>query len=218
MYKYILYDFDGTIADTNELIIQSLNEVSKRFLGKELSSKELNSILGKHLADQMKALSERHYIEMTAFYKEYYDSHKDLMVKEFAGISDMIRELKTLECVQAIVSAKGRGGILHGLELLGLSDFFDVIISAYDIENNKPHPEPALKAMETLGAAKESSLLIGDSPYDIICGKNAGIKTVLVGWTTFDMNELLKHSPDFVISTPGELIDIVSGNKNHKIC
>lgn len=209
MYKYILYDFDGTIADTNDLIIQSLNEVSKKFLGKELSSKELNSILGKHLAEQMKALSERNYIEMTAFYKEYYDSHKDSMVREFAGISDMIKELKNLGCVQAIVSAKGRGGILHGLELLGLSDFFDVIISSYDIENNKPHPEPALKAIEALGAVKESSLFIGDSPYDILCGKNAGIKTVLVGWTIFDMNELLKYSPDFVITTPDGLIDIV---------
>lgn len=213
LYKYILFDFDGTLIDTNELILQTLNDVSKKFLGAEIPLETMNAILGKYLDDQMKFLSETHYEQMVLYYKELYKARQDKMTKEFAGIGEMLRKLKELGCMTAIVSAKGRGGIEHGLKLFSLDRFIDVVISAYDIRNNKPHPEPALKALEALGGDPAGSLLVGDSPYDIMCGKNAGIKTVLVGWSIFPKDELLKLCPDYIIEEPGELINIVKSSR-----
>ena len=94
-------------------------------------------------------------------------------IRSYYGIDEMLQQLDALDCKMAIVSSKGTNGIYHGLELLNLTRFFKAVISAYDVQNHKPHPEPVLKAMEKLTAKKELSLLIGDSPYDILCGKNA---------------------------------------------
>lgn len=209
MLKYILFDFDGTLIDTNELIILALRETTRKFLNKDLTSDDLNSILGKYLEEQMRCLSPEHYQEMILYYKSFYKANQDLMVKEFPGVREMLKEIKALGCKTAIVSAKGRGGIEHGLELFNLSEYIDVIVSAYDIQNNKPHPEPALKAMELLNAHPEQSIMVGDSPYDILCGKNAKIKTALVDWTIFPKDELYKLEPDYVIETPVDLVEVI---------
>ncbi len=210
MYKYILFDFDGTLIDTNDLITLTLNETSKRYLNRELSHSELNSILGRHLEDQMKLLSPSDYSRLMLFYKDFYRSNQDTMVKEFPGVRKMLDDIKSLGCKMAIVSAKGRGGIEHGLKLFQMEHYFDVIISAYDIQNNKPHAEPALKALRAFNAQPDNALLVGDSYYDILCGKNARIKTVLVDWTIFPREQILKTGPDFIIKEPADLVKIVS--------
>lgn len=209
LYKYLLFDFDGTLIDTNELILLTLNETSLKFCGRYLSQEKMNSILGRHLEDQMKCLSPHEHEKLTQFYREFYKQNQDLMVREFPGVAEMLDALRRMGCKTAIVSAKGRGGIEHGLDRFNLSGYIDVVVSAYDVTNNKPHPEPALKALEALGAEPGSAFLVGDSPYDILCGKNAGVKTVLAGWSIFPQEALLRLKPDFYIRTPSELVDIV---------
>lgn len=210
MFKYLLFDFDGTIMDTNQLIIDALNATSEEYLGEKLTQDEINSIFGKYLEDQMKQLSEIHYKEMMHFYREYYNNHQDEMVTMFFGIKDLLKALKINGCNTAIVSAKGRNGILHGLKKFNIENFIDVVVSAHDVIYNKPHPEPALKAMSLFNADSESTLMIGDSPYDIICGKNAGIKTVLVDWTIFPKDSVYSLNPDFIIKSSNELLEIVN--------
>lgn len=212
MFKYIFFDFDGTLVNTNDLIILALRETAKRFLSRDLAIDELNAILGKYLDDQMKYLSESNYKEMVSFYKEFYKARQDEMVVEFPGIREMLQDIKKLGCKTAIVSAKGRGGIEHGINLFKFGEYIDVIISAYDIENNKPHPEPALKALEALDADPDSTLMVGDSPYDIMCGINAGIRTVFVDWSIFPKESILSLKPDYHIKTPDELVKIISAS------
>nr|WP_010252306.1 HAD-IA family hydrolase [Acetivibrio cellulolyticus] len=209
MYKYILFDFDGTLIDTNELITLTLNETSLKYLHHSLSTDKLNSILGKPLEEQMKCLSSEHWPSMVEYYKEFYRSHQKALTKEFPQIDIMLQKLKDLGCKNAIVSAKGISGILHGLEHFDYKKYIDYIVSAYDVQNNKPHPEPALKALAHFRAEKKEVLLVGDSPYDILCGKNAGIKTVLVNWTIFPKSQFINFEPDYVINTPLDLLKIV---------
>lgn len=238
MNKYILFDFDGTIADTNELIILSLNKTAEKYMGRKLYKEEIESIFGKYLEDQMKELCPEKYKDMVLFYKEFYSTHKEDMAKAFPGIREMLSELKAKGCKTAVVSAKGRSGIEHGLDKLGIAGYIDVIVSAYDIQNNKPHPEPAFKALKLLGCKDPKvlykygnsaldtgneplfcenanveeyfALMVGDSSYDILCGKNAGIKTALVGWTVLPKKPLLDLKPDYYIKTPSELAKIIS--------
>lgn len=212
MYKFLLFDFDGTLIDTNELIILALNETSRKFLNRDLSKQELNSILGKYLDEQMRTLSKVHYKEMVLFYKSIYKEKEFEMIKEFCGIGSMLLKLKELGCKIAIVSAKGRSGIENGLKHFRLSDFIDTIISAYDVKENKPNPECVFTALESLSGSLKDSLVIGDSPYDILCGKNAGVKTCLVDWTIFPKQEILNLNPDFYIKTPEDLVEIVKAS------
>jgi pyrophosphatase PpaX len=213
MFKNILFDFDGTLVDTNELVIEALNKAAEKFTGKRLSAEKLNSVLGYYLEEQMRMISGQHYKEMTAYYSNYYKSMQDLMVKDFPGIKEMLEALKRQGCRMAIISAKGRNGIEHGLKKYAIGQYFDVVVSARDVENNKPHPEPAIKAMKLLSANKEDTLLVGDSPLDMQCGRASGIKTVLVGWTIFPKEKFVGLEPDFYVKSPQEIIDIALQDK-----
>jgi pyrophosphatase PpaX len=215
MFKYILLDFDGTLANTNELIKLALKETSNKFLGRDLTEEEFVHVFGRYLEEQMKFLSKSKYSEMEQFYRAFYNENKDGMTKEITGVKAMLHRLKDLDCKIAIVSAKGRSGIEHGIKLLGIVQYIDVIISANDVENNKPDAEPALKALAALGGNAENAIIVGDSPHDILCGKNAGVKTVLVDWSIFPKEETLKHKPDYIIKTPDELIDIVRNSMGY---
>jgi pyrophosphatase PpaX len=209
MYKNIIFDFDGTLIDTNDLIIFSLDQVALKYINRRLTKDELNSILGFFIEEQMRMISKDNYKEMTVYYQEVYKKHSDDMTKEFPGIREMLKRLKELNCKIAIVSAKSRSGIEHGINFLDIKDYVDVIISATDVTKNKPDPEPLLKGLQALGSTKENTLFIGDSPVDILCGKNTGVKTALVDWTIFQPHSFEKIKPDMVIKNPSELIDFI---------
>lgn len=209
MLKHVIFDFDGTLIDTNELIINALYETVKNILNRKISRHDLLAVLGKYLDDQMKYFSIEKYEEMMLYYKNYYSMHQDTMVKKFEGIDELLKKLKSLGCKIAITSAKGRNGILHGLELFNLKQYIDFIVSAYDIENKKPHPECIYKALEYFKCQKEDIIIIGDSPYDILCGINAGIKTALVSWTIFPKEKFEGIVPDYIIDKPSDIINIV---------
>jgi pyrophosphatase PpaX len=214
MIKNIIFDMDGTLIDTNDLIIHTLNETAKKFIGRMLTKKELNSILGHFLEEQMKLISKNNdYKVMAKYYGEVYTKNQDKMTKEFPGIKDTLKKLKELNCGLAIVSAKAMEGVMHGIEFLGIEKYIDVVVSASDVKKHKPDPEPLFMGMKKLGATKDDTLFIGDSPIDLQCGKNAGVKTVLVDWTIFPDEILNKHEPDYIINKPDELIKLFMAGK-----
>ncbi|WHH59059.1 HAD-IA family hydrolase [Petroclostridium sp. X23] len=209
MINHVLFDFDGTLIDTNELIICALKESVKSVLGKEVTHDDLMAVLGKYLDEQMKYFDEEKHEKMVQLYKEYYRAHQDTMVKKFSGIDELLMNLKQSGRKIAITSAKGRGGIMHGLELFNIKQYIDFIVSAYDVENNKPHPESVYKALDFFKCDKENMILVGDSPYDIQCGINADIKTALVSWTIFSPEKFEGIRPDYILQKPSDLIEIV---------
>lgn len=209
MCKYILFDFDGTLIDTNEIIVNTLNETALKFTGSVLSEEKLQSILGKPLAVQMKEIKEEQWEELDAFYRYYYRLHRDAFTKIFRGTKDMLDGLKSLGCVLGIVSNKGQSGIQHGLEMFDLNSYFDVVVSSEDVVYKKPHVECIEKALAVLEGTLSETMIVGDSIHDIECGKNAGIKTVLVDWSIADKNKILELKPDYVIESPENLIDII---------
>lgn len=208
MIKNILFDLDGTLIDTNQLIIYALKETSKKFLDRDLSEDDLNAILGKILVEQMNYLSEHNQQEMIEYYRGIYSEKHDEMIKEFPGIRVMLDDLVNLDCKTAIVSSKGRNGIERALKHFQFHNHFSVVVSSYDVINSKPHPESALKAMQHLDALPQETIIVGDSPYDIICGSNAGIKTALVDWTIFPKKSFIDLKPDFYIKTPSDILEL----------
>lgn len=209
MYKYLIFDFDGTLVDTNEAIKLSLDEASKAYRGFGITDAEFVAIAGKPLEVQMKHLSQSHWFDMTDFYRKHYRRIRDDHMFIFDGIESMLKKLKAMGFIIAIVSNKGRSGIDHGIDYFGLHDCIDLSISAEDVEKHKPDPEGALKAVEILKGTVEESLFIGDSENDLLCGQNAGMKTVLVGWSVIPKELLLKFSPDFIIDEPEEIFNVV---------
>jgi pyrophosphatase PpaX len=216
MIKTILFDFDGTLVNTNEIIKLTLNEISIKYAGKELVAKDFDDMLGKPLKDQMAHIYglsgdklKSKYPEFFELYRELYNSRRDDLTKEFDGVVDMLEALYNEGIAMGIVSSKGTDGIRHGLEKFGLSKYFSIVLSKYDVENNKPHPEGLFKAMKYLDSSTENTIFVGDSSHDLLAAKNAGVPFVLVAWTIAGYPKLKAMDPEYIIESPMEMMEII---------
>lgn len=211
--KYVLFDFDGTLADSNDAVVGMLHLASVKHRGIPFSPEELEEVLGRPLIDQMAYLSESDKEELVAFYRAEYRKVRDELTRAYEGVKEMLVEIKALGLKTGIVSNKGRNGINHGLELLGMKTLIDISISKDDVTHSKPDPEGLFMAMEGLGGKPSDAvqaIFVGDSGHDIEAGKNAGCKTILVGWTLLNIEKLVKtQKPDYVAMTPEDLLNFI---------
>ncbi len=211
MIKAVLFDLDGTLLNTNQLIYNSFEYILNDVLKVNASSEEINKTFGKPLTSTFKEYSnDQHSIEdLIKLYRQYNLEHHDSMCKAFDRVEDMLIELKKRDIKTAIVTSKLRPTAERGLKLNNLLKYFDVIISPEDTNKHKPDAEPALKACELLQVEPKEAMMVGDSSYDLLCGKRAGCITCGVYYTAIDINELLAVDPDHMINSPMEIIDII---------
>ncbi len=213
--KYALFDFDGTLVDSNEAVISMLHLAAVEHRGIPFNEVELDEILGKPIKEQMAYLSEEKADELVAFFRIEYRKVRDELTRSYEGIEAMLLQLKSLGIKTGVVSNKGRDGIDHGMDMFKLHDLIDVTISKDDVEKTKPDPEGIFKALEQLGADSGSiseTVFIGDSGHDIESGKRAGCKTILVGWTLINREKLLPLNPDCIAETPMEILEFIKEN------
>ena len=106
--KYALFDFDGTLIDSNEAIISSLNHVAIKYRGFPFNTDELNQILGKPIQDQMRFLSTEHTQTLVEMYRVEYRRVQDDLTKIYEGVVDMLTQLKAMGIKTGVVSKIGR--------------------------------------------------------------------------------------------------------------
>ena len=213
MIKNILFDLDGTLLDTNDIIINSLRATAKQFLKRDLSEDEIRSVYGKVLNDQMLKIAEFVSEElpvdhMVKYYRDAYTKNRT-DAHLFPGINQMLENLKELGCNMAIVSSKNRRGLDYCLSEYRLDRFIKYSVAAQDSEKHKPDAQPVLMALKQLDGNAEETVMVGDSKYDIMSGKNAGVKTALVEWTMLPLQELMELKPDYLLKTPANLVELV---------
>ncbi|WP_162523566.1 HAD-IA family hydrolase [Calorimonas adulescens] len=209
MIRCVIFDYDGTIADTAEIVEKSFRETVKHFTGHVITRKEFIDVFGMPLTDMMAFYDKDRTEEMVKYYREYFSIYQDLLVKPFPGVVDTIKRLKQLKIKTAIVSSRTRRGIEHGINLFGLADSIDLVIGVEDTQNSKPHPDPVLKAIDMFGIEGKQAIMVGDSPHDIIAAKKAGIKACAVQWSLFGIEKLNDLNPDFKIEAMVDLLDII---------
>ena len=212
MYKYIIFDFDGTLVDTNYLIEETIRTTAKEVLKKDIDQNIIASVWGKVLDEQMASLDPDRIEELSDFYRQYYNTHKDQHTNLFDGILEMLDALHEMGCQMGIVTNKGTSGLNHGLDKFQMKDYFKIALSKTDVVMKKPHPEGLYKVMEYFNARKDQVLFIGDSIHDIECGKNAGVDTVLVKWTVMELESLKKLNPTYLVEAPEDIVEIIKKN------
>ncbi len=211
--KYVLFDFDGTLVDSNEAVISTLNQTALKHRGTPYTQEELNEILGKPIEDQVRILSEDQVQSLSEFYKIQYRRVRDALTKSYEGVEEMLVKLKADGVKIGIVSNKGRNGINHGLEMFKLQDLIDFSVSKNDVNQPKPNPEGIYLALKGLGGSEkdiEDTVFVGDSGHDIESGKRAGCQTILVGWTLLALEPLKAMEPDYIAETPEDLYQYIA--------
>jgi pyrophosphatase PpaX len=211
-YQYVLYDLDGTLLDTNELIIRSFEHTYEKHLSGEYTREEhILPYMGEPLYAQMERFAPGRSEELVKTYRAFNIDQHDALVTAFPQVIDVLRELHEAGVKQAIVTSKMRLTTEMGLALTGLSPYLDAVITVDDCEHHKPHPEPVQKAMALLGADPQSTLMVGDSPYDIGAGQAAGVATAGVKWSLRGEAGLQSHAPDYLVEDMLELRQLILG-------
>ena len=211
MIKGVIFDLDGTLLNTNELIYKSFKYMFKEVLNIELEKEEITLLYGKHLELSLQKYTKNDDIikKMIDVYRKYNIYHHDSMCNVFKGIPEMLEKLKKNKIKCAVVTSKKRDVAMKGLIISDILKFMDVVITPEDTNKHKPEAEPALKACEKLNLKPGEVMMVGDSPYDLLCGKNAGCLSCGVEYTEISLDELKKVNPDYMIKEPLELLEII---------
>lgn len=205
----LLFDFDGTLLNTNELIIHTFSTVLDKHFPNSYGREEILEFIGPSLKQTFEGIAPSRAEELIKEYRELNRLLHDDMVTEYEGVGETLHLLKKMGMKMAIVSTKRKETILHGLRLMGVSELFDAVISLDDVENPKPNPEPVLKALKELAASPSESLMIGDNSHDIEGGKNAGVRTAGVAWSVKGEEFLASLNPDYMLKHISDLVDLV---------
>ena len=205
-----LFDLDGTLIDSIDLIFRAYRHTAERHLSISPPDFVWREGLGTPLRQQLSGVSEDpELIEaMVATYREYHHRHHDESVKAFPRIVEVVAELSGRGARLGVVTSKLRTGAERGLMATGLMEFFHTIVSADEVSRHKPHPEPVFAALERLGVDRGDAVFIGDSPHDIASGKDAGVATAGVLWGPFAREELTLASADFLLESPTEILSL----------
>jgi pyrophosphatase PpaX len=207
-----LFDLDGTIIDSIELILRSYRHTMAHHRGNEPLPPDDMWIagLGTPLWAQFGQITEdKEEIErMVQTYRTYNLTHHDALVKPYEGIVEEIRRLRAHRKRLGLVTSKLRDGAMRGLRVSGLDEAFDVVIGCDDVTHSKPHPEPVLKAVDALGGTPAATVFVGDSRHDMESGRAAGVKTAAVLWGPFDRAHLEDLSPDYWLEKPADLREL----------
>lgn len=202
-----LFDLDGTLIDSVELILRSYRHTMRQHRGQEPADDVWMQGLGTPLWVQFRQFSDdpAEIDAMVATYREYNLAHHDQLVRPYDGVVDAVRALHVAGNALGLVTSKMRSGAVRGLRLAGLEDAFRVIVASDEVTHPKPHPEPVLVALERLGAEPETAVFIGDSRHDLECGRAARVKTAAVLWGPFDRAHLADLEPDYWLERPQDL-------------
>jgi pyrophosphatase PpaX len=205
----VLFDLDGTIIDTNELIIQSFFHALRGVAPEGFAREHIIPYMGQTLKSQLQHFSGQEDVEtLTQAYREYNHLRHDEMVSLFPGVAEVVPQLRNAGIRLGIVTTKMRETSIRALELLGLFENMDTIVSLDDVENAKPHPEPVAKAIRALGANPAETLMVGDSSVDMESAIAAGAVPVGVAWSLKGEEYLLRSGAEYVLREMNELLTL----------
>jgi pyrophosphatase PpaX len=211
MRPALLFDLDGTLIDSIELIMRSMHHAFDGYVDRAPTDDEWRALIGRPLADSFREFtSDEPTVErLIGRYREYQLEHHDRLVRAYDGVVAAIRRFAANGYPMALVTSKADWLAKRALVHVGLDDAIPVIVGCDSCTRHKPHPEPVERALSLLRAAPRDAIFIGDSPHDVEAGRAAGVYTVGVTWGASTREEMMRAGADLVIHDVGELAGVV---------
>jgi pyrophosphatase PpaX len=207
MRPALLFDLDGTLVDSIELILGAARYAFADFDGHRPTDDEWRAGIGRplHVVLREYAPDDATVERLFGRYRAYQMEHHDRLVRPYDGIVDTLCSLSGAGHPIAIVTSKSDWMAQKALVHVGLDALMPVLVGSDSCVNHKPHPEPVQRALALLGVQPANALFVGDSPHDIESGRAAGVTTVAVTWGAFRREELEAAGADLVIGRIEEL-------------
>ncbi len=206
----ILFDLDGTLVDSNEIIIQSFKETFKYYQPNiEYTRNQIIEMIGPPLKETFKIVSEETKVinEMIDYYRTFYQKHEFEYIKLYDNVIETLEKLSKLNVNLGIVTTKFEESAMPSIKLFSIDKYIKNYSFLGSVPEHKPSPEPIFYVLNQFNNVDEA-LMIGDNPSDIFAGKNAGILTCGIEWTLVK-DKLKATNPDFWIKDYKEILKII---------
>lgn len=211
----VLFDFDGTLADTIPHILASFRHASADIFGQALPDEVLLRDVGIPLAQQMLVLSQGDTAiadALLASYRAFNHTTHDAMVRLFPGAIEVLSAVRDHGMPMGVVTSKGTPMAMRGINLFGIAHFFSVIVTADDVPLHKPDPYPIRHASKLLGLEASQCAYIGDSPHDMQAARSAGAVAIAATWGVARTEVLTAAGFDYSIDDVRALPDLLFGS------
>lgn len=205
-YRYVAFDLDGTLIDSEEAVLRSLQDTLLAVTGKEYPLSELVFSLGIPGLNCLEQLGLPDPAGALALWEDNLCRYSEL-VKLFPAVPGLLKTLSGLGACLGAVTSKTREELSYDFIPLGLGAYLPTVVTATDTALHKPDPEPLLKFMERAGAAPSETLYVGDSPYDSECARRAGVDFALAVWGCRGREVPAEYTP----ARPMDLVEIIKG-------
>jgi len=208
----LLFDLDGTLVDSIELILSSFRYTFRQHVGEVPPDSKWIAGLGTPLFTQLKEFTQDDALAraMIATYRQYQLAHHDEFMRSYEGVTEAMAELRARGHTTAVVTSKMSDLAIRALDFTGLRGTIDIVIGMEDTQRHKPDPEPVRVALAKLGRAANEAVFLGDSPHDIASGNAAGVITVAAQWGPFSREELDAAKPGYHVLRMAEFPALIA--------
>jgi pyrophosphatase PpaX len=202
----ILFDLDGTLIDSVELIVRSFQHATALHLGQALAREAIVPTIGLALDTVLEGMAPGRGPVLVAPYREYMHANHDLLVRPYDGVLETLRELRERGYRLGIVTSKRRPAASLAFLRWMLDTHVDVTVCAEDAPRTKPAPDPLLAAAALLGVTPAECCYVGDTPHDMIAARAAGMCAIAAPWGAGTRAELAAAQPHLWLDTPSDLL------------
>jgi 2-phosphoglycolate phosphatase len=207
--RAVIFDMDGTLADTFPLVVASWNEALRAHAGRDFTAEEVIARFGVPDPEMIRgALPQALWDEAIERYHAHYES-AHAMAKPFEGVTELLESLRRAGRPLGLVTGKGRRAAEISLRALGWGELFGAIITGEDVKAQKPAPDGLSEAARRLGVQPGECVFVGDSPADIGAGHAAGMTTIAAGWHPVYLDQLRELRPHHWAQRPADVARIV---------
>lgn len=213
MTRLIILDFDGTLADTQPLIISSMQRAIRELHMPSRTDAECQAMIGLPLKEcftTLLSVDDATAERCADLYRRVFDEDNHPgVVNLFPGVLDTLTALHDRGLLLAICSSRGRPTLDGFVSTFHLEGYVSMIVSANDVQHHKPHPEPVQMILKQLDVSPAEALVVGDASYDILMGRNAGCRTCGVTYGNQTPSALRAAGADYLIDYFADLLDIL---------
>ncbi|SDL87635.1 HAD family hydrolase [Sediminibacillus halophilus] len=212
--KAIIFDFDGTLANTLPVNIFGFQEVFKKFDQKDYSKEEIKEMFGPPEPELIEQNLQSNDVKgAVSYYYQQYEENHNRLVDNNQEIDQLLSNLKDREMKLGVVTGKSRKSFEYSLAELNMKKYFDILITGDDVKEAKPAPEGILQALKKLEVSPEEAMYIGDSDDDMNAGKKAGVHIGAAKWLPEYQSSEYSVEPEAIFQEVSDLINYLE--KNH---
>lgn len=212
--RLIIFDFDGTLADTRQNIVRTMQATIRRMGLAERNDAQCAATIGLTLYDGFLRLypdMDGHAAELcVAKYREiYFEDVASAIPQLFDGVAETLHALRGEGILLAVASSRSSPSLLLFMRERAIDHLFSYILGSDSVSRHKPEPEAVEVILQKSGFNPSEAIVVGDMPVDILMARSASVRAVGVSWGNATREELTAAGADAVIDDVRELLPIV---------